>query len=677
MAIRTNCIEYGFETPVQQVESGSWYIVSKSIDIPETASRIFADVTIQYHGRNAGTETSANQCLTTMSVQIDSNPSQSFVIPNGVFSSTQEHLSTTIFCSASAYFDTYFTSSRHVLKLGMRNQTQRQLGPTFKSIITYQFDDTNTTTSIKTVRFPIASITGSSLGTTRVYLGNQTGSVDAYDTYLPELSKSFSDIFIEYHANDAAASTTNFALKTKIDANPSASRFTVSQSLASAAYYYDIQTLSGSIDTSTTHSIQVASTVATRFANICGLIYCTYKYDYTGSTQIMNSNIYSMGSSTPFSSIYDNSYFHKTVPIPETGSIILKRTAAMIFHGGSGPTTLQLGISTSSYISYATNLGTVNTGFTPVIFPLDGTGSILPALNITSGINMIRLYYKYFIVASGQHSLYGSLLYLNYLSGRNISPLQNTHTVVSTPISSNSSGAGGVTYFHTTYNASASIDDVNSYISDLTNVYHYNLGAASNAPIYNIVNVVAFRTGSEIDFSFENPVNFGEIAMSNDSRAYHAVFINDATPNIIQYPLFPAYKSENRIQLTASRIYAHRQVSLTTAATNLYSHLQYITYHSLAFPITGSIQNYSGDGSGISVTIYDYTTKTALFTTQSITGGVINTYWFDNVSNLMLVADTGSQRYVSNILPAGSGSYLITIPMAGTSGGEKSFTFIG
>lgn len=679
MAIRTNCIEYGYENVVSMVPSGTLYTVSKQITIPETTSRVFSDVTLTFHGRNSGREVVASIGLYTMSLQIDNNPSQSFIHPSGFTNATVEQVSFGLHVSGSSYFNTYFTSSRHVVSVGIKTPNVDTIGHNFKLACTYQFDDSSTTTSIKTVRLPICSITGSAaLGTGLVYLGNHTASIDALDTYLPELSKSFTDIFMEYHSNDASAATTNFSLKTQLDTAASQSRFVVSQSLQSAAYYYDIHTLSGSIDTATTHSIRVASSLASRFSNLFGILHCTYMYDYTGSTSIMNSNVYSFGNSDIFTSIVPNSRKSKKIYIPEPGTIQLKRSGILWMHGAGQPNVFGYGITTASSATHTVQLGTLQTGMNPMMLSIDGTGSHIGPISLSSGYNDINIYYNYTTNAPGQQTELGSLLYLNYISGKNNFPLENTHTVLSTAVSSNSSGNGGITYFYSPYFASASVSDPYWFISDWTMFYHRIYGTSANAPIYFISDISCFYTGSELTHSRtpNSNVNINTIAMAGDSRLYYCHSVYDFTSLVRRYNnqyagLYP------RIDMSNSHLFYSRNVSLTVAAITMYSHLQYITYHGITFPVTGSITNYSGSGAGIPLSIFDYTTGEKLFETSSKVGGIIDTYWYDKHTNLFIVAETGS-RYVSNVLPAGSGSYLITIPTAGAlANSEHSFTFIG
>ena len=281
--------------------TSSSMVASKSIFIPENNSRTFLSSVLLVSARLSTTATTLTG-LCRIGCGIDSIATSSLVTaPFG--NGTAEHVTYLYHVPFTDYFNTNFTSSAHTVKTYFSATNESVTGLTYKLILTYQFDDTNTNTSIKTVRLPINSITGSTLPATNVYLGNYTGSIPAFDSYLPEQSKTYRDIFIEYHGNDAGAGTTAFAMRETIDNGSPSTRMLVSQSLSSTAYYYDLHNLSGSISTATTHSIRVNSTVASRFTGVYGICYVTYEYDYTGSTRILNSCILPIKDSIPYTPV--------------------------------------------------------------------------------------------------------------------------------------------------------------------------------------------------------------------------------------------------------------------------------------------------------------------------------------------------------------------------------------
>lgn len=680
MAIRTNCIEYGWETDQGKTPSGSQFTsITKRIFIPEVSSRTFQDVILQYHARNDGRDVTTLMGAYTVSIQIDNNPSQSFTTQT-LSNSNVEQISFSYYFSASAYFQTYFTSSTHNVTCFAKNITgPNSIGQTFKLISTYAFDDANTVSSIKTVRLPIGSITASALTTKEVYLGNYTASIPALDTYLPEISKSYKDIFIEYHSNDASTATTNFNLKTRIDTNASASRFTVSQSLQTAAYYYDIQSLTGSIDTATTHSIRVASNLTNRFTGICGILTATYEYDYTGSTTILNSNIYSLGEPLLMYGTDKNTAYKKVFYIPEDPPINLKRSGAMLFPMGQVTKNLNISTNSQSFAQYPMTTGTIITGVFPILHQIDGTGSaITTPISLNTGSNEITIYnHNIASLSAGGHVMNGGILFLNYESsvGTN-KPLEHTKTIITSPILNNNFGAGASSFFYNSYTSSLFISESRYYISDLTNYYIYFLGKSANIPIYSIMQASCFYSSSDAFFPSINPLPIGTMAWANGARFEFVLSAHDMTNQIIRFPGQLVNRNNPKIDVTQGHVYSHRNINVTSNAIPVISHLQYLTYYSKTFPITGSITNYSGSGAGIPITVYDYDSGQELFSTQSLVNGNINTSWYDRHTNLLLIAETGS-RYLSNVLPAGtSGSFLITIPSSAPSGGEKSFTFV-
>lgn len=683
MAIRSNSIEYGWQTDSTIVNSGSTFVSSvERVHIPELASRTFTDVIMQFHGRNSGLEIVNTIGLYTMSIQIDSQPTESYYVQS-MFNQTIEQISYTYFASASAYFNTYFTASAHNVKFYINSSNTRTIGHAFKLLCGYSFDDATVTNSIKTVRLPINSITASVLGTAKAYIGNYTASIPALDSYLPESSKTYRNIFIEYHSNDASTSTANFNLITQIDNNPSSgSRFTISQSLQSGPYYYEIQKLSGSIDTSQTHSIAMQSSVANRLCNIGGILHVTYEYDYTGSTSILNSNVYSMADANFYVSQRNQgeTFFYKRIYIPETGSIELRRSGVMFLNGGSAPNTVYVSTNSSSNAVYTTQNASVQTGYCPLIFQIDGTGSHIPAITLASGYNDVRIYYSALVNTAGSPSFHGALLYLNYVSIRNGPPLTHAHTVPKLIVGGNNLINGSIGFMYSHHTASITMPDVNYYIVDSTDCHYFSFGAASNVPIFNMTETVLFLTGSEYYYDKANPLIRNSFGFVNDARHYFAMTVSDLTPFIQKYPNYTILQGRPKISLFTPRVFGYRTVHAHVNATSNHSNMNLLTYHSLTGSITGNIRNYSGLGV-MPLKVYDYNSGELLFATSSKGGGVIDTFWYDRHSDIYVVAESGSLRYASNVLPAGSGSYIISIPTGSSSapGGpvEHSFTFIG
>lgn len=682
MAITTNCIEYGWETSLATTPSGSTYTTPyKPITIPETASRIFEDVSILHHVRNVGNEASTNLGYIQLSVQIDSNPTAS-VSCLAIVSSAAEQISLTTLFGVTEYFNAYFTASTHNVRFYTNSNDGtggiNRIGESLKLICTYKFNDALVNAGIKTVRFPINSST-SIIGTSLQYLGNYTASIPALDSYLPELNKDFKDIFVEYHGNDAGNAVTNFSLRTMIDTDASQSRFVISQSLNSAAYYYDIHNLSGSISTATTHSIRVASSLANRFTGLGGILYATYTYDYTASKAIMSSVIYPMGDVSVSKRSTDDDFAETLIYIPTTGSVWMARSGILTGQNGTGAANVLLSTDAGSLTTYTLTAGSIQTGYIPIVHQIDGTGSSNPAISLSNGYNTIRFVSKFSAPNTSAVQL-GGILLLNYITSAS-KPCETMHSINNTMISSSANLNAATFGFYYDYSATSSILEPNYMIDALVNVYHMKSSTNANAPIYAIFEHGCYATGSDNVANVTNPYPIGTIGLPTDSRYSFSTYYNDMTPVVMKYPEYIAKNGRNMIDLRSPHRFQFRQISLTSAAISQFGHAQWITYHSKLFPVTGSIANYSGTGADISITVYDYGTGEKLFVTQSLSGGNISTNWYSAHDNLMLVAETGSQRYVSNVLPAGSGSYLITIPTASTGAPgvpvEHSFTFIG
>jgi hypothetical protein len=106
-------------------------------------------------GNRIGLSANTVAAACSMSVQIDNNPTSSFHIIPQATNLTTEHVAYQLYVPITSYFNTYFTSSVHQVRFHNRPIFETINGRTFKLICTYQCEDENITTAIKTVRLPM------------------------------------------------------------------------------------------------------------------------------------------------------------------------------------------------------------------------------------------------------------------------------------------------------------------------------------------------------------------------------------------------------------------------------------------------------------------------------------------------------------------------------------------
>lgn len=60
----------------------------------------------------------------------------------------------------------------------------------------------------------------------------------------------------------------------------------------------------------------------------------------------------------------------------------------------------------------------------------------------------------------------------------------------------------------------------------------------------------------------------------------------------------------------------------------------WITYHTITFTISGTVSGYSGDGSGLTVSIYRADNKEIVGETTTAAGGGYSLTWYDNTIDI-------------------------------------------
>jgi hypothetical protein len=96
---------------------------------------------------------------------------------------------------------------------------------------------------------------------------------------------------------------------------------------------------------------------------------------------------------------------------------------------------------------------------------------------------------------------------------------------------------------------------------------------------------------------------------------------------------YPDDTDTDRIDVEIPRIY--RFFTPFTTQQGLYF---LITYHSISYPITGSVSNYSGDGSGITVNVFRTYDDAKMLTLTTGVNGQFTGSWYDNTENVYCVA---------------------------------------
>jgi 6-phosphogluconolactonase (cycloisomerase 2 family) len=354
MALRTKTIEYAYPLSTDSV-SGSTArdFTSINISIPETPTfeSVILEVSCYDNGNTATSITDVLIGISLGAIARDDSTVTQTITNSG------ENQGLIFTRDVTSYFQTNWSgttmaSGCRLTITGMITNTC-----TAKLIITYQWNDTANTTRIKTVRIPIDG-NNSGLINSLIKVGRVSNpQIPNLDSWLPESSKVYRDIFFESYMHTGKAAGTNdrtlslnFTGSTLLDA-------TYDAALASDFMIKRIDKLLGSISTSSTSDVYAqTSNVDMPFTCLSGILVVTYEYDHSTSTRIMNSIMMPCIDESGWiggPTTDDESRFTRRIWVEEPGTITLEQSAVMISTIDAGLINLDLTIGNQSSRLYS------------------------------------------------------------------------------------------------------------------------------------------------------------------------------------------------------------------------------------------------------------------------------------------------------------------------------------
>lgn len=209
MALRTRTVEYSFPTNTATLAAATRRdLAAINVDIAETSSRTFRNVTLEVHFR--GDETvAASMTSWLLGIKLGaaafSDVTTTFTVTN-----SGDQQAWTLRRDVTSYFQTnYGAGTTQTCQVGISIAALATANHSAKLLITYEFDDASATTRTRTVRIPLESSTAQ-LTATLANIG--TNQIPALDTFLPEATKTYKSVMLEASFNDGGNATTDFSL---------------------------------------------------------------------------------------------------------------------------------------------------------------------------------------------------------------------------------------------------------------------------------------------------------------------------------------------------------------------------------------------------------------------------------------------------------------------------------
>lgn len=635
MALRTKTIEYAFPSRTTSVASATRYDWSAiTLYIPETSSRTFRSVILEIGIR--GNETvAASITAWLLGIKLGaaafSDVTTTLTLTNS--GDQQSHVFTR---DVTSYFTTNFgAGSSQTCQAGVTITGIATVPAYAKLIITYEYDDSAATTRVKTVRIPLESNTAQLTATLASIGSNQ---IPALDTFLPEASKVYREVWFESYYNDGGNSTTSFALALALDAEAEVTRGSLQQTLNTAVFGKDIW-VRNDMTTNAVHDFKARSNaVASRFSLLSVVLYVTYEYNHSTSTSIINSLVMPFADDCGFvgnTTAADKSRFARMVRIEEPGTITMVQSGCLCFCIHSGTVNLSLLAGAQTARTYALTAGSTQSGPYAVAHRIDSGSGGGAWGTLARGRNTIN--FDRYSDAVGAGSNFGALLFLNYTSGK--------HT------------DGDGAHNHSTC---WSLFDMNNAMSTQRDI------SAPNR-LFNIPETSYYITGLSTELigtvlasgtfggCFEAELGSGEGAQAGWDTLQSWTYISDAEVGVLW---MIAASRDNFNRWTGSPeglmdIETTRQYRVCNPDAIDVGGRSWLTYHSIATTVSGTI---SGSGGGtVNLELHDYNGNKILSTSR-VGDGAYSFTWLDDVDNVYVTAyESAIYKGMSKTATPGSG----------------------
>ncbi len=535
----------------------------------------------------------------------------------------------------TSYFVTNYTGTSHAV--GCRVRVEEDVADivgniTCELIITYEYDDTSST-QIKTVLIPLEGITGFLTTTANTDLRGSTGAaqIPNLDTFLPEASKTYRQIYFIIEASDGGAATTDFNVNYSIDAGATATRATLEQGLNGSVRFFDIWNEEG-FTKNATHDFEAWSSLASRFERLHVTMVVTYEFDASSTTTVMNSILLAIPTEShnlQGTTAADRDVYESVLNIAEPGTITLVQSAVRMHFMATGSGTYNILVSGHG-VAGGTQSNTT-AAYTITAFVGSGNQSFQHRIDVGHGGTAITLARGKNILrckswASGANTIFSvsGFYIINYTSDKSsvgIGAHNQTTEWQIADLYSGSIAGSTLRSIATTNQRTPIIPQSNYYLNGSSFILEQNTSASAyQALLAEILSGEGKEDGwASID------VSTGVL----DGEFGHSTYLFTGRDNWLHYPTDPAFDA-GHMNVETARVY---RLVTGTSQTSL---IRRITTHSITFTISGTISGSSGGT--VNIGLFNATTFEMYKSTSRVGNGTYSFEWFDDTQDLIVMA---------------------------------------
>lgn len=618
MATRLKTVHYAFPTLASLTNNTLTNLTQRTIYLPETGTKTFRKVVAHVTFDDIVTATGGTLTTKTLNLRLAAVAYTSVANAN-TLTNSGENGSFHLAADFTTHFSTNWTGTS--MTCDFQIQVNQSTGTTLGMVnvcvtleITYEYDDTSTT-QVKSVMIPLNAPVGALTTGATTY-----DTFPALDTYLPEASKTYRDIFVVVQGNEHRnAATTDHTMTISVGAT-TVTTGNYEGALASDRwfrYVFDILA-AGFAGGGSTQNFQLHASVA-RVNHPQAYAVVTYEYDESSSTTIMNSMMLPMEVDSPMGGTTSADYQRATrdLWIEEPATITLQRAAFFVFwQQAAAIAGLNMRIGTGSFVAY-TDTASVLCG---------GNGAMVrndAAFSFSRGKESLN-FDVYRTDASDLGWNVSGFWLLNYTSGKaSDGSGSHNHTVMWSLSENGTAAAAGIL---TTSAQAPTIPEAEYFINALGTRQVVLSGGAPTGFV-----VLVERLSAEGGVAWE--VGYADLAQSDAELGVYHTWSQMRT----LFQRFPNDADSTRMPLQTSRRWRWVNGALTTSWNSLGL---IFTYHSILSEVAGTV---SGSGGGtVNIALHDGTTGEVLKTTSRVGNGAYTIPFYGDTRTCYVTAREGS-----------------------------------
>lgn len=496
--------------------------------------------------------------------------------------------------------------------------------------VTYEYDDA-ATTQLKTVWIPLNAPV-----TTLPVSKTSHDTIPALDTYLPESSKTYRNIFIVTQANTNQAAATDHTVTYELSSLGTHVTGNYESGLITDRWSRYVWNITSYITTNTTHTFNVHSSLTARHHSMQVWLVVTYEFDASATTSVLNSLILPMEVDSPMggTSAADFQRSTRELFIQESNISGQKIACYVFWQNNANEAGLNARVGTGSFVAYT------NTGAGVV----SGNKALMIRNDSPTGITLARgrnslLMDIYNTSATARGGNIGSFWIINYTSDKHsLGVGAHNHTVL-WPVYLEGTVAAAQTLITTA--GAIDIPESSYYITAMG--VKLEVTTQNTTPVQGFSVKAERLSGTEGGLIFENI--YSDVGMHDSEGGLYTCIAQ--TKDLFQR--WPGDSGNSRLFLESGR----RYVLNSSNASSFFNSLTLMTtYHSILYGVSGNITN--SNGGTVNIDLLRYNTKEKVSGISRSGNGSYNFTWYDNTEPMCCVA------YENNTYKGMSGSGLAT-----------------